>query len=96
MAVAKLRQVADEARQQWPKIIDIAIVQRLGHLEVGENAVVVAVSSPHRHDGCFEACAYAINRLKEIVPIWKKEISPDGTAWIEGDYLPSATDAAQS
>jgi molybdopterin synthase catalytic subunit len=92
MAVAKLEQVAAEARQQWPKIVDIAIVQRIGHLEVGENAVVVAVSSPHRGDGCFEACAYAINRLKQIVPIWKKEVSPDGSEWIEGDYLPSTTD----
>ncbi len=94
MALAKLRQVAAEAREQWPKIVDIAIVQRIGHLEVGETAVVVAVSSPHRNDGCFEACAYAINRLKEIVPIWKKELGPDGTAWIEGDYLPNASDAA--
>jgi len=94
MALAKLRQVADEARQKWPKIVDIAIVQRIGHLEVGENAVVVAVSSPHRGDGCFEACAYAINRLKQIVPIWKKEVSPDGAEWVEGDYLPSAGDNA--
>ncbi|GAB4435699.1 MAG: molybdenum cofactor biosynthesis protein MoaE [Anaerolineae bacterium] len=94
MALAKLRQVADEARRQWPKIVDIAIVQRIGHLEVGETAVVVAVSSPHRNDGCFEACAYAINRLKEIVPIWKKEMGPDGSEWIEGDYLPNASDAA--
>ncbi len=93
MATAKLKQVADEARKQWPKIVDIAIVQRIGHLEVGENAVVVAVSSPHRGDGCFEACAYAINRLKEIVPIWKKEVGPDGAEWIEGDYLPSTVDA---
>lgn len=92
MALAKLKQVAQEAHQKWPKIIDVAIVQRIGHLEVGENAVVVAVSSPHRNDGCFEACAYAINRLKEIVPIWKKEVGPDGTEWVEGDYLPSATD----
>ncbi|MEW5957429.1 MAG: MoaD family protein [Chloroflexota bacterium] len=96
MAVAKLRQVAAEARQQWPKIVDIAIVQRIGHLEVGENAVIVAVSSPHRNDGCFEACAYAINRLKQIVPIWKKEVGPDGTEWIEGDYLPSTADTHQS
>ena len=96
MALAKLRQVADEARQQWPKIVDIAIVQRIGHLEVGENAVIVAVSSPHRYDGCFEACAYAINRLKQIVPIWKKEVGPDGTEWIEGDYLPSTADAHQT
>jgi molybdopterin synthase catalytic subunit len=95
MALAKLRQVAGEARQQWPKIVDIAIVQRIGHLEVGENAVVVAVSSPHRYDGCFEACAFAINRLKQIVPIWKKEVGPDGTEWVEGDYLPSPDDAQQ-
>ncbi len=93
MAVAKLKQVADEAYEQWPKIVDIAIVQRIGQLEVGENAVIVAVSSPHRGDGCFEACAYAINRLKEIVPIWKKEIGPDGKEWIEGDYLPSTADS---
>lgn len=93
MAVAKLEQVAAEARKKWPEIVDIAISQRIGHLEVGENAVVVAVSSPHRGDGCFEACAYAINRLKEIVPIWKKETGPDGSAWVEGDYMPSAADA---
>lgn len=93
MAVAKLRQVAAEAREQWPEIVDIAIVQRIGHLEVGDNAVIVAVSSPHRGDGCFEACQFAINRLKQIVPIWKKEISPDGSEWIEGDYLPSTRDA---
>jgi molybdopterin synthase catalytic subunit len=93
MAVAKLKQVAEEAFAQWPKIVDMAIVQRIGHLEVGENAVIVAVSSPHRNDGCFEACAYAINRLKQIVPIWKKEVSPGGEEWIEGDYLPSTADA---
>jgi len=93
MAVAKLRQVAAEAREQWPKIVEIAIVQRIGHLEVGDNAVIVAVSSPHRGDGCFEACQYAINRLKQIVPIWKKEVSPDGSEWVEGDYLPSTQDA---
>jgi molybdopterin synthase catalytic subunit len=93
MAVAKLRQVAVEAREQWPDIVDMAIIQRIGHLEVGENAVVVAVSSPHRGDGCFEACQYAINRLKQIVPIWKKEVSPDGSEWVEGEYLPSTQDA---
>jgi molybdopterin converting factor subunit 1 len=96
MAVAKLRQVADEAHENWPNIVDVAIVQRIGHLEVGENAVAIAVSSPHRGDGCFEACAYIINRLKEIVPIWKKEVGPDGSEWIEGDYLPSSADAKSS
>ncbi len=93
MAVAKLRQVAAEARQQWPDIVDMAIVQRIGHLQVGENAVIVAVSSAHRGDGCFEACQYAINRLKQIVPIWKKEVGPDGVEWVEGDYRPTTNDA---
>jgi MoaE-MoaD fusion protein len=92
MAVAKLKQVAQEARDQWPDIVDIAIAQRIGSLQVGETAVVVAVSSSHRYDGCFEACRYAIDRLKQIVPIWKKEFTPDGVAWIEGDYHPRPSD----
>jgi molybdopterin converting factor subunit 1 len=92
MALAKLRQVADEARDQWPHIVDIAIVQRIGHLEVGDVAVVIAVSSGHRDEGCFEACRYAIDRLKQIVPIWKKEVGPTGEEWVEGDYLPTRAD----
>ncbi len=92
MAVAKMRQVADEARARWPQVVDMAIVQRVGHLEVGQVAVVVAASSGHRDEGCFEACRYAIDRLKEIVPIWKKEMGPTGEAWVEGDYLPTTTD----
>ncbi len=90
MALAKMKQVADEARRQWPEIVDIAIVQRIGHLDVGDIAVVIAVSSGHRHQGCFEACQYSINRLKEIVPVWKKEIGPDGEEWIEGEHNPTA------
>ena len=89
MAVAKMRQIADEARARWPDIVDMAIVQRIGHLEVGDVAVVIAVSSGHRDQGCFEACRYAIDRLKQIVPIWKKEVGPGGEEWVEGDYLPS-------
>jgi molybdopterin synthase catalytic subunit len=92
MAVARMRRVADEARTQWPDIVDIAIIQRIGHLEVGEVAVVIAVSSGHRDQGCFEACRYAIDRLKQVVPIWKKEVGPTGEEWVEGDYLPTATD----
>jgi molybdopterin synthase catalytic subunit len=92
MAVDKLRQVAEEARTRWPEIIDIAIVQRLGHLDVGEAAVVIAVSSSHRDRGCFEACRYAIDRLKQVVPIWKKEVGPGGEAWVEGDYMPTPAD----
>jgi molybdopterin synthase catalytic subunit len=92
MALAKLRQVADEARAQWPQIVDVAIAQRIGHLEVGEVAVVIAVSSGHRDQGCFEACRYVIDRLKQIVPIWKREVGPTGEEWVEGDYLPTAND----
>lgn len=89
MAIAKMEQVAAEARQQWPDIVDIAIVQRIGHLDVGDVAVAIAVSSGHRNQGCFEACQYAIDRLKEIVPVWKKEVGPQGETWIEGHHNPS-------
>jgi len=89
MAIAKMKEVAEEAYEKWADIVDIAIVQRIGHLEVGDVAIAIAVSSPHRYQGCFEACQYAINRLKEIVPIWKKETGPDGAEWVEGDHNPS-------
>jgi molybdopterin synthase catalytic subunit len=89
MAVAKMGQIADEVRARWPDIADIAIVQRIGRLEVGDVAVAIAVSSGHRDQGCFEACRYAIDRLKQIVPIWKKEVGPSGEEWVEGDYLPT-------
>ena len=92
MAIAKMRQVAQEARAQWPQIVDVAIVQRIGHLAVGEVSVVVAISSGHRHEGCFEACRFAIERLKQIVPIWKKEVGPAGEEWVEGEYLPTTQD----
>lgn len=92
MTLTKLQQLAQEARTRWPAIGQIAIVQRVGRLAVGETAVVIGVTSPHRQDGCFEACRFAIDRLKQIVPIWKKEISPDGDVWIEGNYLPGSGD----
>jgi molybdopterin converting factor subunit 1 len=88
MAVGKMQQIAGEIRVRWPRVAEVAIVQRIGRLEVGEMAVVIAVSSGHRDEGCFEACRYAIDRLKQIVPIWKKEVGPDGAAWIEGEYVP--------
>ena len=92
MALGKMRQLAAEIRQKWPLIVGIALIQRVGELEVGENAVLIACSSAHRDQGCFEAARYGIDRLKEIVPVWKKEISPDGTVWIEGDYIPTPAD----
>jgi MoaE-MoaD fusion protein len=92
MAIAKMKQVAQEIRQQWPKVQGIAIVQRIGKLEVGQNTVLIACSSAHRDDGCFEAARYGIDRLKEIVPVWKKEIGASGEAWIEGNYTPKEND----
>jgi len=92
MAVAKMRQVADEIREQWPLVQGVAIVQRVGRLEVGQNTILIACSAGHRNDGCFEAAKYGIDRLKEIVPVWKKEVRPDGTAWVEGGYVPTPED----
>jgi len=88
MAVAKLRQVAAEARERWPKIRRVAVVHRVGHLELGETAVLVAIGAPHRGDGAFEAARYVIDRIKEIVPIWKKEGWAEGEEWLAGDYRP--------
>jgi len=81
MAEKKLAEIETEVRQRWP-IGEVVLVHRLGHLEVGEISVAVAVSCPHRAEA-FEACRYAIDRLKEIVPIWKKEYWSDGsTEWV--------------
>jgi molybdopterin synthase catalytic subunit len=92
MALAKMKQVAAEIRARWHKVEGIAIVQRLGKLRVGDNTVLCACSSPHRDDGCFEAARYGIDRLKEIVPVWKKEVGSAGKTWIEGEYRPASSD----
>jgi molybdopterin converting factor subunit 1 len=88
MAEAKMRQVVAEARERWPAIRGVAAVHRIGHLEIGEMAVLVAIGASHRNDGAFEATRYIIDRIKEIVPIWKKEAWADGEEWLEGDYRP--------
>ena len=81
MAEKKLAEIETDTRARWP-VGDLAMIHRVGHLEVGEISVAVAVSCPHRHQS-FEACRYAIDRLKEIVPIWKKEHCADGTTeWV--------------
>ena len=89
MAEAKMQQVAGEIRQKWPTIEGIAIVQRIGKLHPGTPTVLIACTAPHRDTGVFEAARYGIDRLKEIVPIWKKEIGPGGEVWIEGKYIPT-------
>ncbi|HSG44138.1 MAG TPA: molybdenum cofactor biosynthesis protein MoaE [Anaerolineales bacterium] len=90
MAEAKMKQVADEIHAKWDVIEGIAIVQRIGKLYPKTPTVLIACTAAHRDTGVFEAARYGIDRLKEIVPIWKKEVKPDGEEWVEGDYTPKA------
>jgi len=90
MAEEKMRQVADEIRAQWPSVEGVAVVQRIGRLMPGTPTVMIACTAGHRDTGVFEAARYGIDRLKQIVPVWKKEVSPDGEEWVEGDYFPTA------
>jgi molybdopterin synthase catalytic subunit len=92
MAQGKMQQIADEIIVRWPEVECIVMVQRIGKLEAGVPSVVIACAAAHRDAGIFEAARYGIDRLKEIVPIWKKEVSPDGEYWVEGDYLPTKED----
>ena len=88
MAEAKMKQVAEEIRAKWDAIQGIAIVQRIGKLYPKTPTVLIACTAAHRDTGVFEAARYGIDSLKEIVPVWKKEVSPDGQYWVEGDYTP--------
>ena len=90
MAEEKMKQVADEIRTKWPVIEGIAIVQRIGKLYPKTPTVLIACTAAHRDTGVFDAARYGIDRLKEIVPVWKKEVSPTGEVWVEGDYIPKA------
>lgn len=80
MAEGMLRQIGDEIQARWKTVRQVAIVHRVGRLEVGEISVVIALSAAHRPE-LFDALHYAIDRLKEIVPIWKKEVWSDGSEW---------------
>lgn len=80
MALAEMRKIGEEAKQRWP-IKQVAIVHRIGVVPLGEASVVIAVSAGHRH-AAFEASHFAIDRLKEVVPIWKKEHFDGGEVWI--------------
>ncbi|WP_134026708.1 molybdenum cofactor biosynthesis protein MoaE [Lysinibacillus sp. YR326] len=84
MAIKMFEQISIEIQERWPEA-KVAITHRVGHLEISDIAVVIAVSSPHRKIA-YEANEYAIDRIKQIVPIWKKEYWEDGTEWI-GDQL---------
>ena len=83
-----MQQVAQEIRNRWPVIQGIAIVQRIGRLMPKTPTVIVACTAAHRDTGVFDAARYGIDRLKEIVPVWKKEVGPNGETWIEGKYRP--------
>jgi MoaE-MoaD fusion protein len=96
MAIAKMQEIAAEARANFA-IDRVAICHRLGHLEIGETSVFIAVSAPHR-SAAFDACRFAIDTLKRTVPIWKKEFFADGAVWADGEIPPvpnAAQDAAQ-
>jgi molybdopterin synthase catalytic subunit len=82
LAERMLAEIAGEARSRW-ELTDVAIQHRTGRLEIGEASLLVAVSSPHRADG-FAACQYCVDRVKAIVPVWKKEVWKGGESWIEG------------
>jgi len=83
MAEAALAEIAAEAQARWPALGAISIAHRVGRLEVGDIAVVIAVAAAHRQD-TFDACHYVIDRIKQIAPIWKREVGPNGAAWVEG------------
>jgi molybdopterin synthase catalytic subunit len=93
MALAKLREIGAEIRSKFP-IHRVALVHRLGRLEIGETSVFIAISSPHRR-AAFDACRLAIDTLKRTVPIWKKEYFADGAVWAEGE-LPASKPPADS
>jgi MoaE-MoaD fusion protein len=87
MAIKEMRRIADQARSDF-EISHVAIVHRLGKLEIGETSVVISVASPHRR-AAFAACEWLIRELKRTVPIWKKEVYADGEEWIEGEKEPA-------
>ncbi len=81
MAEAKMREIGETVHSRWPGVKAVAMAHRVGRLEVGEASVVIAVSAAHRAEA-FEACRFAIDRLKQTVPIWKKEHFEDGEVWV--------------
>lgn len=88
MAESKLNQIVQEIRDNWEQVETIILGQRIGYMDSGTPTVIVICTSSHRDSGIFEAAKYGIDRIKQIVPVWKKEIGPDGEEWIEGEYLP--------
>ena len=88
MAESKMKQVAKEIRERWSVVEGIAIVQRIGKLMPRTPTILIICTAAHRDTGVFDAARYGIDRLKEIVPVWKKEVGHDGEKWVEGTYFP--------
>jgi MoaE-MoaD fusion protein len=84
MALRKMKEIGESLKQRWG-IDRVGMIHRLGRLEIGEASVVIVVTSAHRQVA-FEACRYAIDTLKKIVPVWKREFFEDGDVWVEGDF----------
>src|SRR5438046_1472499 len=93
LAVKALEQIRQEAAAQWPGV-QLAVHHRIGRLEIGEASIVIAAASAHRADA-FAVCRYVIERVKQIVPIWKHEFFDGGEVWIEGATANPADDAAR-
>lgn len=83
-ALQELHSIRDEAMSRFP-ITSVDILHRIGRLSIGDHIVLIVVGAPHRR-AAFEACEYIIDRIKETVPIWKKEYSDEGTRWIPGEH----------
>jgi len=92
MAEKKMAQIVDEIRERWPDVQRVAIIQRIGKLGPMTPTVFIGCAASHRDTGVFEATRYGIDRLKQVVPVWKKEIGPNGEEWVEGDYFPERGD----
>ena len=90
MAEAKMKEIGEAVHQRWPGVKQVAMQHRIGRLAIGEASVAIAVSAAHRREAVL-ACHYAIDRLKETVPIWKREIFEDGAVWVglQGESPPA-------
>ena len=94
MALKQMDALVEQALQQFP-IRDVAMVHRLGRLEIGESSVLIVVASAHRA-AAFDACRWLIDTLKRTVPIWKKEYFEDGAVWADGERFPDGIPKAES
>jgi MoaE-MoaD fusion protein len=94
MAEAKLKEIGEAVYARWPGVRHVVILHRIGRLMVGEASVAIGVSAAHRQDA-FEGCQYAIDTVKRIVPIWKRELFEDGSAWVglQGESPPPGWNA---